>query len=294
LFNSSFFTNATSGLSRWLQPTMVGSALAVAFVLLAGLRLVDVYQVETAAVAEGTAEAGVQAQQATGTDIRGLAALEVFGTVAPVQQAVKAVATKDLPKTRLKLVLKAAFTVSEESSENRKASALIGESKRAAAKRYYIGDRLPGGARLHAVYPDSVTLERAGKLESLEFPRAAKSIKQNYSESQYSSRSQPGYNRVAPSPATNNQARIAQRQAEMNRLQRLRQKQAQRIQADLDDEDEDFDPQGIDFGEEAADPGSEEAPNVNPAQSRFKRGPNGEPPFLKVRSKTTRFPNRDE
>lgn len=48
--------------------------------------------------------------------------------------------------------------------------AIIGESA-AAAKLRVVGDALPGGARLHAIYRDRVIIERGGTLESLSLPR---------------------------------------------------------------------------------------------------------------------------
>lgn len=48
--------------------------------------------------------------------------------------------------------------------------AILGENT-AATRVYAVGDSLPGGRRLHAVYPDRVLLERGGLLEELRLPR---------------------------------------------------------------------------------------------------------------------------
>ncbi len=52
--------------------------------------------------------------------------------------------------------------------------AIIGESA-ATAKLRVVGDSLPGGARLHAIYGDRVIIERGGTLESVMLPRRSSS-----------------------------------------------------------------------------------------------------------------------
>ncbi|MFO7602593.1 MAG: type II secretion system protein GspC [Gammaproteobacteria bacterium] len=70
------------------------------------------------------------------------------------------------PATRLKLSLNGVFA-----SDNPKiAMAIIGDSG-GEQKHYRIGDAVPGGARVHAIYPDRVILDRLGKLETLNLPR---------------------------------------------------------------------------------------------------------------------------
>ncbi len=75
---------------------------------------------------------------------------------------------RDLPQTRLQFELKGAFT----NTDTDEASALIAGSKGKPSKRYRVGDTLPGGAKLHSVSADSVTLDRGGNLEVLSFPKA--------------------------------------------------------------------------------------------------------------------------
>ena len=76
------------------------------------------------------------------------------------------------PQTQMSLVL--AGTIASE--DPAKGFAIIGESA-AAAKFYAVGARVGGGsARLHAVYPDRVILDRAGRLEALTLPRQASSL----------------------------------------------------------------------------------------------------------------------
>ncbi len=75
---------------------------------------------------------------------------------------------RNLPQTRLQFELKGAFT----NTDTDEASALIAGSKGKPSKRYRVGDTLPGGAKLHSVSADSVTLDRGGNLEVLSFPKA--------------------------------------------------------------------------------------------------------------------------
>jgi general secretion pathway protein C len=70
------------------------------------------------------------------------------------------------PATNLALVLAGVLA----NSDPMKGIAILGESA-AGAKVFVVGDMVPGGARLHAVYQDRVVLQRAGALESLMMPR---------------------------------------------------------------------------------------------------------------------------
>jgi general secretion pathway protein C len=104
--------------------------------------------------------------QEAGMGLEQVAALHLFGditanTVAPPPT------TQDLPKTDLKLVLVGAMT----DSDPQQASALIQADGQ--ARRFYIGDSIPGGAVLHEVLADSVVLKREGRFETLFFPKAS-------------------------------------------------------------------------------------------------------------------------
>lgn len=72
---------------------------------------------------------------------------------------------KDIPETRLDLVLKGTFTHAEDT----KASALIAPSNK-QTNRYFVGDHVPGGAELVAVHPGEVILRRNGQDERLKLP----------------------------------------------------------------------------------------------------------------------------
>jgi general secretion pathway protein C len=72
---------------------------------------------------------------------------------------------KDIPETRLDLVLKGTFTHAEDT----KASALIAPSNK-KTDRYFVGDQVPGGAELIAVHRGEIILRRNGQDERLKLP----------------------------------------------------------------------------------------------------------------------------
>ncbi len=73
----------------------------------------------------------------------------------------------DAPQTSLTLVL--AGTIA--SSDPKQGLGIIGETAQ-TGKVYSVGDNVAGGgAKLHAVYPDRVILDRNGQLEALMLPR---------------------------------------------------------------------------------------------------------------------------
>lgn len=72
----------------------------------------------------------------------------------------------DAPDTRLSLKLKGVFAASDPAA----AIAIISGGK-GEDKAYYIGDKISGGAILHAVYADRVILKRNGRLETLRLPK---------------------------------------------------------------------------------------------------------------------------
>lgn len=72
----------------------------------------------------------------------------------------------DAPLTNMALVLSGVIADLDE----KRGFAILGPSA-AAMKVYSVGDTLPGGARLHGVFPDHVLLDRGGTIESLPLPR---------------------------------------------------------------------------------------------------------------------------
>jgi len=131
-------------------------------------------------------------------------------------KASPSITPKDLPQTRLQLVLLGTFA----STKDGNASALISE-KGQPAKRYFINDALPGGARLSEVRTDGVVLNRSGQKESLMFPKPS-----------VSKRLQPWSGSAAGGPrGTNTQARQAievdkRTESIREQLQRLRDSQS--------------------------------------------------------------------
>ena len=80
-------------------------------------------------------------------------------------------AASDAPQTSAALVLAGVLAV----PDPLKGMAIIGPNA-GAAKLYAVGGAVPGGVRLHAVYPDRVLLDRNGVLESLLLPKKLASI----------------------------------------------------------------------------------------------------------------------
>ena len=80
-------------------------------------------------------------------------------------------AASDAPQTSAALVLAGVLAV----PDPQKGMAIIGPSA-GAAKLYAVGGAVPGGVRLHAVFPDRVLLDRNGVLESLLLPKKLASI----------------------------------------------------------------------------------------------------------------------
>ena len=72
----------------------------------------------------------------------------------------------DAPQTSMPLVLAGVLA----DSDPQRGFAIIGETA-AAAKLRVVGDSLPGGAKLHAIYSDRVIIDRGGTLESVTMPR---------------------------------------------------------------------------------------------------------------------------
>ena len=102
---------------------------------------------------------------AINTGLKEVSAYHLFGDAK--NQVVVQQEVIDAPETRLRLDLKGVFasTIAEQ------ALAIISSSK-GKDKTYHIGDKVTGGAILHAVYADRVILKRNGKLETLRLPKS--------------------------------------------------------------------------------------------------------------------------
>ena len=145
------------------------------------------------------------------TQLKDVAAFHLFGDAK--KQLVVQQKVIDAPETRLKLDLKGVFATTNASE----ALAIISSSKD-KDKTYRIGDKVMGGALLHAVYADRVILKRNGRLETLRLPKSKVDSKAFYSsQSSSKTRSQPA-NRMSQGNARS-QNKIS---AEANQNQRLR------------------------------------------------------------------------
>jgi general secretion pathway protein C len=97
--------------------------------------------------------------------IRQLPGWHLMGVVSQQAAPVAAVPI-EAPDTRLKLVLRGAFS----SDDPEHARAIIADP-RGKEEQYAIGDNLPGNAELSEVHPDRVILKRNGRYETLRLPQ---------------------------------------------------------------------------------------------------------------------------
>ena len=94
-----------------------------------------------------------------------IASWDLFGSARASADSAAAAATEGLATTDLSLVLVGVFAADEAHAS----AALVAQPNR-KAKRYRIGDRLPGRATLEAVYRDRVVIRRGGVRELIRFP----------------------------------------------------------------------------------------------------------------------------
>jgi general secretion pathway protein C len=109
------------------------------------------------------AAAAAAAVQPRFTDVAAITNAHLFGA-APVQQQNDA----NAPQTNMPLVLTGIIA----GNDPQNGLAILGPNAQ-TAKVHAVGDTVPGGARLHAVYSDRVIIDRNGQLESLALPRQA-------------------------------------------------------------------------------------------------------------------------
>lgn len=95
------------------------------------------------------------------TDVAAITNAHLFGA-APVAPRTP----EDTPVTTMALVLTG--IIADNDPQN--GLAILGQTAQ-TAKVHVVGDTVPGGARLHAVYSDRVIIDRNGQLESLVLPR---------------------------------------------------------------------------------------------------------------------------
>ncbi|MDX1588851.1 MAG: type II secretion system protein N [Oleiphilaceae bacterium] len=99
---------------------------------------------------------------------RDLAIEEVllFGQPGQEEEGPELVETENLPETNLRLTLRGVMAGEREATRN---SALV-EGPDKETDLYFVGQELPGNARLHKVHERRIVIERGGALETLHFP----------------------------------------------------------------------------------------------------------------------------
>lgn len=120
---------------------------------------------ETAPAVVETAATPVQRNEELDL-IRQIPGWHLMGVVSQLAAPVKEAAPIEAPDTRLKLVLRGAFS----SDDPEHARAIIADP-RGKEDQYAIGDNLPGNAELSEVHPDRVILKRNGRYETLRLPQ---------------------------------------------------------------------------------------------------------------------------
>lgn len=147
-------------------PPLLALCAALAMVAVTGWQGYEFWQTNTGHSFAATAEE-VNRPSSTpesGTPDVDLTQLALFGE-APSTQNTPVSATKNLPKTNLRLILRGALAA----NGGFPGSALI-EHPDGDTEVYMVGDSLPGNALLRTVLSNRVILERNGKLENLYFP----------------------------------------------------------------------------------------------------------------------------
>jgi general secretion pathway protein C len=147
-------------------PSLVTWGLAIALGVQAAVIVLDLIPERPIAAAASAGAAPARAEARSAVDVQGIIDAHLFGIADPAEPAGD---PADAPETRLSLVL--AGTIA--ASDPKQGFGIIGESAN-NAKLYSVGDSVPGGARLNAVYGDRVILERGGQLEALLLPRQYK------------------------------------------------------------------------------------------------------------------------
>ncbi len=164
--NAAFRLQAIPGSEQWRAlfftrgPRVATWLLALALGVQAAIIVTDLAGVDRAP-APGVMAAASRAQR-TPVDIAAITNTHLFG-VAPTPTGT---GNANAPQTSMPLVLTGVIAA----NDPRQGLAILGPSV-AATKVYQVGDNISGGARLHAVYPDHVLLDRDGVIEALALPR---------------------------------------------------------------------------------------------------------------------------
>jgi general secretion pathway protein C len=141
-------------------PRLIAGLLIALIGVRAALLVADLAGAATGALATTADTAGTAALQTRNVvDLPSILRANLFGQAA-------APTGVDAPLTSMALVLSGVIADIDE----KRGYAILGPST-AAMKVYSVGDPLPGGARLHSVFPDRVLLDRGGTIESLPLPK---------------------------------------------------------------------------------------------------------------------------
>ncbi len=148
-----------AALQRISWPHALSAILAIVVGLQAAVLLVDAYGAGESP--PPSASAATPPPASTRWNLRSLLDAQLFGQASAGGQD-----GSQAPATSLSLVLSGIVA----SEDPRRGYAIVGESA-ATARMHAVGSTLPGGARLHSVYPDRIVLDRNGSLESLSLPK---------------------------------------------------------------------------------------------------------------------------
>src|SRR3984885_2280084 len=137
-------------------PRIATVVLAVAIAVQAALIVTDLAGAE-----RHPAGAAASPVRSHSLDLAAITNAHLFGAAPAAKQD-----GANAPQTNIPLVLTG--TIAGNDPQN--GLAILGQTAQ-TAKVYAVGDKVPGGAKLHSVYSDRVVIDRDGQLESLALPR---------------------------------------------------------------------------------------------------------------------------
>ena len=159
------FWNASAGRGDWLTAVRTRAPQVVTFVLALAVAAQLAFIVVAMTGKSRQAPPPIAAATPmTQLDIGGLVNAHLFGNAAAPASGDAA----NAPPSSMPLVLAGVLATSDPNL----GMAIIGESAQ-AAKVVSVGQQVPGGAQLHAVYNDRAIIDRGGVLESVLLPRRA-------------------------------------------------------------------------------------------------------------------------
>src|SRR5580704_8950446 len=138
-------------------PRIATWILALALAAQAALIITDL----GSAGRKGAAVPGGRAGRSHALDVAAITNAHLFGAAPAVRES-----GANAPQTSMPLVLTGIIA----GNDPQNGLAILGPTAQ-TAKVFAVGDNVPGGAKLHAVYTDRVVIDRNGQLESLALPR---------------------------------------------------------------------------------------------------------------------------